>query len=92
MMSFEFIDRRAEKSYDKFNAMFHTIFGKPIDINLRYKEHDNEYLHICFHNLKEKYIRGQKDFTKEIFEKLYNFYLTNAKFSVIIGQRRNKND
>ena len=80
------------KSYDKFNAMFHTIFGKPIDINLRYKEHNNEYLHICFHNLKEKYIRGQKDFTKEIFEKLYNFYLTNAKFSVIIGRRRNKNE
>ena len=67
------------KSYDKFNIMFHTTFGKPIDLNLRYEEHDNEYLTICYYNLKEKYLRGQKDFTKEIFEKLTEFYLTHIK-------------
>lgn len=42
--------------------------------NLRFKEHDNEYLTICYYNLKEKYLRGQKDFTAEVWEKLDTFY------------------
>lgn len=67
------------KSYDKFNMMFNTIFGKPINLNLRYEERDNEYLTICYYNLKEKYTRHQKDFSKEIFEKLNQFYLTKIK-------------
>ena len=40
----------------------------------RFKEHNDEYLIICYYNLKEKYIRGQKDFTKEIWENLEEFY------------------
>lgn len=40
----------------------------------RFKEHNDEYLIICYFNLREKYIRGQKDFTKEIFDKLYEYY------------------
>ena len=40
----------------------------------RFKEHNNEYLTICYYNLKEKYIRGQKDFTDEIWNKLDKFY------------------
>lgn len=37
---------------------------------LHFKEHDDEYLLICFYNLKEKFIRGQKDFAEEKFENL----------------------
>ena len=44
-----------------------------------FTEHDNEYLTICYYNLKEKYIRGQKDFTKEVWEKLDNFYKQKIK-------------
>lgn len=40
----------------------------------RFIEHNNEYLTICYYNLKEKHIRGQKDFTKEIWNKLHKFY------------------
>lgn len=40
----------------------------------KFKEHNDEYLTICYWNLREKYLRGQKDFTKEIWEKLDNFY------------------
>lgn len=40
----------------------------------RFKEHDNEYLTICYYNLKEKYLRGQKDFTADVWEKLDEFY------------------
>lgn len=35
--------------------------------------HNNRYLVQCFYNLQEKYDRGQKDFTKDIFDKLYYF-------------------
>ena len=41
---------------------------------LRFKEHNNEYLTICYYNLKEKYLRGQKDFTADVWEKLDTFY------------------
>ena len=41
----------------------------------RFKEHDIEYLTICYYNLKEKYLRGQKDFTKDSFEKLDKFVI-----------------
>lgn len=40
----------------------------------RFKEHNNEYLTICYYNLKEKYLRGQKDFTADVWEKLDEFY------------------
>ena len=45
-----------------------------------FKEHNNEYLLICFMNLYEKYIRGQKDFDKATFNKLYDF--VNTKFDL----------
>lgn len=37
------------------------------------KEHDSEYLRICYYNLKEKYMRGQKDFDYLTWIKLYYF-------------------
>ena len=42
--------------------------------NAIFMEHNNEYLTICYWNLREKYLRGQKDFTDEIWEKLDEFY------------------
>ena len=35
--------------------------------------HNLEYMKVCYYNLKEKYIRGQKDFTKQCFKKLYDY-------------------
>ena len=40
----------------------------------RFKEHNDEYLTICYWNLREKYLRGQKDFTDEIWQRLDEFY------------------
>lgn len=37
------------------------------------KHHNNRYLRQCFYNLQEKYDRGQKDFSKEQYEKLLTF-------------------
>lgn len=56
------------KYFESLGVDFHN------DYTPRFKEHDNEYLTICYYNLKEKYIRGQKDFTIEIWEKLNKFY------------------
>lgn len=44
------------------------------DYTPKFKEHNNEYLTICYYNLKEKYLRGQKDFTKDVWDKLDKFY------------------
>ena len=38
-----------------------------------FTQHDDRYLRQCFYNLQEKYDRGQKGFTEEI-------YMTLAKF------------
>lgn len=59
------------KSWHNYNCYFSWV--DPI-INLKFKEHNNEYLTICYYNLKEKYLRGQKDFTKDVWEKLDKFY------------------
>ena len=39
-----------------------------------FKEHDNEYLEICYWNLREKYIRGQKDFSEELWDGIEEIY------------------
>lgn len=36
--------------------------------------HNHEYLTICYYNLKEKYLRGQKDFTDDVWQRLDEFY------------------
>ena len=38
------------------------------------RHHNDEYLTICYYNLYEKYIRGQKDFTTEQFDLLHQYY------------------
>ena len=45
----------------------------------QFDEHNNEYLTICYWNLREKYLRGQKDFTNEIWHKLDDFYKGEMK-------------
>ena len=39
-----------------------------------YNEHNDEYLTICYWNLREKYLRGQKDFSAETWNKIEKFY------------------
>lgn len=64
------------RSYDNYNNYFK--YSKPL-AEARYKEHNNEYLTICYYNLKEKYLRGQKDFTKEVWDRLDAFYQKKIK-------------
>ena len=69
-------------SYTNFNKFFQILDEDNIGCigRCKFAEHNNEYLLICFINLYEKYIRGQKDFDKATFNKLYDF--VNTKFDL----------
>lgn len=41
--------------------------------------HNDEYLEICYYNLKEKFIRGQKDYEEEMYKKLYSYIENKLK-------------
>lgn len=58
---------------DKFGIV-NYYYAEDSDLTCFDKHHDNEYLTVCYWNLREKYLRGQKDFTKEIWDKLEEFY------------------
>lgn len=45
----------------------------------KFKEHDDEYLTICYWNLREKYLRGQKDFSADLWQKIEEFYKKEIK-------------
>lgn len=63
------------KKWDNYNEYFGDLrFSKP-NMDLIYPEHSTKYFEICFYNLKEKYIRGQSDFTKKIYDEIYKKYL-----------------
>lgn len=68
------------KSFENYDKYFEDIDAyNGVWTGLRFKEHNNEYLTICYYNLKEKYLRGQKDFPKEVWDKLDNFYKGKIK-------------
>lgn len=54
------------RSMDKYE----TYFAGVSDSGERFPEHDAEYFRICYFNLREKYLRGQKDFSKERMDAL----------------------
>lgn len=53
--------------------------GKEVTIRPFFFHHTNRYLKQCFYNLQEKYDRGQKDFSKEQYEKLEEFVMNLTK-------------
>ena len=55
------------RDWTNYNYYFYYLdFEKGIPVDNYFPEHNNEYLTICYWNLREKYIRGQKDFDDEI--------------------------
>lgn len=62
------------RSLENYNKYFNSIKDISFFVsNYQYPEHDDEYLLSNFFNLLEKFRRGQKDFTKEQFSRLYDF-------------------
>ena len=58
------------KSYENYDKYFDFCKCKGDE---KFDEHDENYLMICYWNLREKYMRGQKDFDKSTFDKLHLF-------------------
>ena len=67
---------RGFKFNDKYNAVNYLLDD---DLTCFGRHHNDEYLTICYYNLKEKYLRGQKDFSSKNFDELTEFYLTKTK-------------
>jgi len=62
------------RTFDKMNHYFEGI-DTTQKIEAPFAEHHNdEYLEICYFNLKEKYLRGQKDFDELRFQTLVQYY------------------
>ena len=62
------------KSYENCSKYFENLGVIRSNKEFNFPEHDNEYLTICYWNLREKYIRGQKDFDADTWNKLDKFY------------------
>ncbi|WP_232504527.1 pyrimidine dimer DNA glycosylase/endonuclease V [Solibacillus silvestris] len=63
------------RTIDKMDRYFADLHFTENEYYPPYSRHHNdEYLTICYYNLYEKYIRGQKDFTTEQFEALHQYY------------------
>ena len=65
------------KSMNNYDEYFKRV--KTHHTMYEFKEHDDEYLTICYYNLKEKYLRGQNDFTDDVWNKLDDFYKRRIK-------------
>ena len=61
--------RSFEKMANYFDGIEKPNYYKPYA-----KHHNVEYLEICYFNLKEKFIRGQKDYEEAQFFKLQSLY------------------
>ena len=64
------------RSMDNSKNYFGVDFTIPKEIKglTRFQEHNDEYFEICYYNLKEKYLRGQKDYTDAMWFALDEFY------------------
>lgn len=65
-----------KKNYSDFYGMLYADDEFPEAVEHPFKNHHNyRYLQQCFYNLQEKYDRGQKDFSKEQYDKLFEFFI-----------------
>lgn len=62
------------RTIDKMNCYFSDIEQTNIIDQPFSRHHDDEYFEICYFNLKEKFLRGQRDFDRERFGRLENRY------------------
>ena len=61
------------RTVDKMERYFAEL--DEVKVDTPFKEHHNdEYLEICYYNLKEKYIRGQKDYDTVLFKSLETYF------------------
>lgn len=64
----EMTNRGYRINYGNYDKYFKGITTDIVNPFFNYQ--DDEYLTICFYNLKEKYMRGQKDFSNVQYDKI----------------------
>lgn len=72
------------KKWDNYNEYFGSLKLSKPNMSLIYPEHNSEYFEICYWNLKEKYLRGQSDFTTDMYYNMRNAYIRH------IGNKNSK--
>ena len=70
------------KSFDGFNNYFHDGESRVYIFHPFKNHHNDRYLIQCYYNLQEKYDRGQKDFNKELYDRLTKFLNDKNKCEV----------
>ena len=66
------------RTFDKMERYFEGVI--PMNVKEPYtRHHDATYLTICYYNLYEKFLRGQKDYSVEEFAALEQFYNQKMK-------------
>lgn len=60
------------KSFEKYDNYFLGVYNTGLE---KYEEHNDEYFTICYWNLREKFLRKQKDFSKEVWDKINKLYM-----------------
>ena len=75
MVTKEMVERGYKiKSMDNYKDYFKELPWIAEEVYAPFKRHhDENYLMVCYWNLREKYMRGQKDFDKDTFDKLHLF-------------------
>ena len=64
-------------SLENYNEYFKGVVCEKDE---RFDEHNEDYYTMCFWNLKEKYVRGQKDFDDKVWSKLRNDYMGRVRY------------
>ena len=61
------------RTFDKMERYFEGVESVHVPIPYA-RHHDDMYLTICYYNLFEKFLRGQKDYSEEEFAALKTYY------------------
>lgn len=66
------------RSYEKMTRYFADVPDERVEKPFA-DHHNDDYLDICYYNLKEKFIRGQKDYEPHQFETLAQYVQQHKK-------------
>lgn len=66
------------RTFDKMERYFADVEADEVPVPYA-RHHDDTYLTICYYNLFEKFLRGQKDYSAKEFARLEKFYHERVK-------------
>lgn len=67
------------RTFEKMDRYFSDL-EEVNEVSPYEQHHNDDYLEICYYNLKEKFIRGQKDYDEKLFKQLENYYHEKTRY------------